>query len=250
MSTMYGGNLVGRDVRKVWREDNVVKLLQFTDGNGAIIVDYLRSLREVQSVAARKVLPPEEVREKVISDYRAALKSVVEAKVICETPKCRIIAEEFPRYWAKGKSLYFANTQAHEATHSKFRQSEEAHGTRVKVNAGTIKHQETLHTDSGLDTEEICPATPTGGRFSAGAVMSPAAKLPAAATSAEENLRLVLVRDIGIQCSCAESPSLSTPRHRRSRSAEQSSAGAGLARPSSLSGLAGPGGKFQSELLF
>ena len=82
------------DVRKVWREDNVVKLLQFTDGNGAIIVDYLRSLREVQSVAARKVLPPEEVREKVISDYRAALKSVVEAKVICETPKCRIITEE------------------------------------------------------------------------------------------------------------------------------------------------------------
>ena len=130
---MYGGNLVGRDVRKVWREDNVVKLLQFTDGNGAIIVDYLRSLREVQSVAARKVLPPEEVREKVISDYRAALKSVVEAKVICETPKCRIIAEEFPRYWAKGKSLYFANTQAHEATHSKFRQSEEAHGTRVNI---------------------------------------------------------------------------------------------------------------------
>ena len=116
-----------------------------------------------------------------------------------------------------------------------------------------LQHQETLHTDSGLDTEEICPATPTGGRFSAGAVMSPAAKLPAAATSAaaaEENLRLVLVRDIGIQCSCAESPSLSTPRHRRSRSAEQSGAGAGLARPSSLSGLAGPGGKFQSELLF
>ena len=113
MSTMYGGNLVGRDVRKVWREDNVVKLLQFTDGNGAIIVDYLRSLREVQSVAARKVLPPEEVREKVISDYRAALKSVVEAKVICETPKCRIITEEFPSNWAKGKSLYFANTQAH-----------------------------------------------------------------------------------------------------------------------------------------
>ena len=108
---MYGGNLVGRDVRKVWREDNVVKLLQFTDGNGAIIVDYLRSLREVQSVAARKVLPPEEVREKVISDYRAALKSVVEAKVICETPKCRIIAEEFLRNWAKGKSLYFANTR-------------------------------------------------------------------------------------------------------------------------------------------
>ena len=67
---MYGGNLVGRDVRKVWREDNVVKLLQFTDGNGAIIVDYLRSLREVQSVAARKVLQPEEVREKVISDSR------------------------------------------------------------------------------------------------------------------------------------------------------------------------------------
>ena len=122
---MFGGNLVGRDVRKVWREDNVVKLLQFTDGNGAIIVDYLRSLREVQSVAARKVLPPEEVREKVISDYRAALKSVVEAKVICETPKCRIIAEDFPRNWVKGKSLYFANNQ--------FRQSEELHGTRVNI---------------------------------------------------------------------------------------------------------------------
>ena len=28
-----------------------------------------------------------------------------------------------------------------------------------------LQHQETLHTDSGLDTEEICPATPTGGRF-------------------------------------------------------------------------------------
>ena len=143
-STMYGGNLTGKDVRKVWKEENVVKLLEFPDGNGAIVVDFLRSLREVHNVAARKVLPSEQVRVKVITDFRAALKAVVEAKIIAETPKCHIIAEEFLRYWATGMSLAPANTQGHEATHSRFRQSEEAHGTRVRVNTGTEKHMETL----------------------------------------------------------------------------------------------------------
>ena len=92
-----------------------------------------------------------------------------------------------------------------------------------------LVHQETLHTDSGLDTEEICPATPTGGRFSAG-------------TGTEsDNLRLVLVRDIGIQCS-AESPNLNL--HRRSKSAE---VGDHLESSPSLTRCKG---KFQSELLF
>ena len=95
--------------------------------------------------------------------------------------------------------------------------------------ANRLVHQETMHTDSGLDTEEICPATPTGGRFSAG-------------TGTEsDNLRLVLVRDIGIQCS-AESPNLNL--HRRSKSAE---VGDHLESSPSLTRCKG---KFQSELLF
>ena len=92
-----------------------------------------------------------------------------------------------------------------------------------------LVHQETLHTDSGLDTEEICPATPTGGRFSAGTVTE------------SDNLRMVLVRDIGIQCS-AESPNLNL--HRRSKSAE---VGDHLETSPSLTRCKG---KFQSELLF
>ena len=108
-----------------------------------------------------------------------------------------------------------------------------------------LVHQETLHTDSGLDTEEICPATPTGGRFSGGSLLaSPANKRTDTATATEgDNLRLVLVRDIGIQCS-AESPQLSLTR--RSKSAE---VGDHLEKQ----GAASPGlcaGKFQSELLF
>ena len=38
---------------------------------------------------------------------------------------------------ATGKSLYYALTEQHEATHAMFKQSELAHGTRVKVNRGT-----------------------------------------------------------------------------------------------------------------
>ena len=113
-----------------------------------------------------------------------------------------------------------------------------------------LQHQETMHTDSGLDTEEICPATPTGGRFSGPA--SPASKLPEpvacvaglAGAGTQDSLRMVLVRDIGIQC-CAESPSLGMGR--RSKSAEHSGAGReGQERPTSVCAA----GKFQSELLF
>ena len=100
-----------------------------------------------------------------------------------------------------------------------------------------LVHQETMHTDSGLDTEEICPATPTGGRFSADA-LSPVSPFNKRSGADEENLRMVLVRDIGIQC-CAESPNLNS--HRRSQSGENSEH---PERPSSLSG------KFPSELLF
>ena len=100
-----------------------------------------------------------------------------------------------------------------------------------------LVHQETMHTDSGLDTEEICPATPTGGRFSADA-LSPVSPFNKRSGPDEENLRMVLVRDIEIQC-CAESPNLNS--HRRSQSGENSEH---PERPSSLSG------KFPSELLF
>ena len=110
-----------------------------------------------------------------------------------------------------------------------------------------LQHQETMHTDSGLDTEEICPATPTGGRFSG--ALSPGRGSPciikkpeSSADGKDENLRMVLVRDIGIQC-CAESPNLNL--HRRSKSAEN--AVERLERPTSLCASAG---KFQSELLF
>ena len=113
-----------------------------------------------------------------------------------------------------------------------------------------LVQQETLHTDSGLDTEEICPATPTGGRFSAGSLLSSPSnkRTTATATATEsENLRLVLVRDIGIQCT-AESPNLNLTR--RSKSAEvgeQLERQPALQAPSSASLCAG---KFQSELLF
>ena len=123
-----------------------------------------------------------------------------------------------------------------------------------------LQHQETMHTDSGLDTEDICPATPTGGRFSAtptGGALSPVSpgfrKISEPgpdATATDDNLRMVLVRDIGIQC-CAESPNLNlhrrsgTTTHRRSKSAEENAVEQKAERPNSLCA-----GKFQSELLF
>eukprot|EP00090_Calanus_glacialis_P038643 TRINITY_DN67371_c0_g1_i1.p1 TRINITY_DN67371_c0_g1~~TRINITY_DN67371_c0_g1_i1.p1 ORF type:complete len:950 (+),score=100.15 TRINITY_DN67371_c0_g1_i1:2-2851(+) len=103
-----------------------------------------------------------------------------------------------------------------------------------------LVHQETMHTDSGLDTEEICPATPTGGRFSADA-LSPVSPFNKRSGPEDENLRMVLVRDIGIQC-CAESPKLNS--HRRSQSGENAERLEHPERPNSLSG------KFPSELLF
>ena len=109
-----------------------------------------------------------------------------------------------------------------------------------------LVQQETLHTDSGLDTEEICPATPTGGRFSAGShLSSPSNKRTTTATATEsDNLRLVLVRDIGIQCT-AESPNLNLTR--RSKSAE---VGEHLERQKAATSASLCSGKFQSELLF
>ncbi len=142
-ATMYGGNLVGKDVDKVWKEENLILLLPFP--NGDKIVAFLRAIRELYSVAVRKVLPPEAVRKQVIDNYRATLKVVVEARIITETPKARILAVEVPRYWEiTGKSLYYALTEQHEATHAMLKQSEIAHGTRVKINRGTAKHIETL----------------------------------------------------------------------------------------------------------
>ena len=96
-----------------------------------------------------------------------------------------------------------------------------------------IAHQETMHTDSGLDTEDICPASPTNSRFSADIppLDSPSPKgggfddarrafdeRRTVTGFEDESLRLVLVRDIGIQC-CAESPNLNL--HRRHRSADE-----------------------------
>ena len=128
-ATMYGGHLVGKDVDKVWKEESLVLLLPFP--NGDKIVAFLRAIRELYSVAVRKILPPEAVRKQVIDNYRATLRDVVEARIVTETPKARILAMEVPRYWEiTGKSLYYALTEQHEATHAMFKQSELAHGTR------------------------------------------------------------------------------------------------------------------------
>ena len=96
-------------------------------------------------MAVRKILPPEAVRKQVIDNYRATLRDVVEARIVMETPKARILAKEVPHYWEMtGNSLYYALTEQHEANHAMFKQSELAHGTRVKVNRGTAKHIDTL----------------------------------------------------------------------------------------------------------
>ena len=141
--SMYGGHLLGPDVDKVWAEENVVRLLPFP--NGDIIVAFLRALRELYSVAVRKILPPPEVRQQVVYSFRAALRAVVVARIITETPKCRVLAMEVPRYWEiTGRSLYFALTEQHESTHAQLKLNEIAHGTRIKINRGTPKHLETL----------------------------------------------------------------------------------------------------------
>ena len=87
---------------------------------------------------------------------------------------------------------------------------------------------------------------PDPPQLSAGSLLSsPSNKRTAAATATEsENLRLVLVRDIGIQCS-AESPNLNLTR--RSKSAE---VGDHLERQEAASSTSLCAGKFQSELLF
>ena len=141
---MYGGHLLGPDVDKVWKEENLVRLLNFPV-NGNIIVAFLRALRELYSVAVRKILPPPEVRQEVVDNFRAALRAVVVARIITETPKCRVLAMEVPRYWEiTGKSLYYALTEQHESTHAMLKLNEIAHGTRIKINRGTPKHVETL----------------------------------------------------------------------------------------------------------
>ena len=131
---------------------------------------------------------------------------------------------------------------------------EDVRGLEAGQGPRQLQHQETMHTDSGLDTEEICPATPTGGRFMSPASPAMASKLPqdaqggqGAAMGTQDNLRMVLVRDIGIQC-CAESPNLSLGRRSKSAENDKSTTREGPeGRPTSLCSVAG---KFQSELLF
>ena len=123
-------------------EDMDKEVLLFPFPNGDKIVAFLRAVRKLYSVAVRKILPPEAVRKQVIDNYRATLRDVVEARIVMETPKARILAKEVPHYWEMtGNSLYYALTEQHEAM---FKQSELAHGTRVKVNRGTEKHINTL----------------------------------------------------------------------------------------------------------
>ena len=109
-------------------------------------------------------------------------------------------------------------------------------GSYHPPSASRLVHQETMHTDSGLDTtEDICPASPTNSRYNSSfrseSPMPPTSGKRALMGSShlaagedveeeeEQQLRLVLVRDIGIQCCAAESPNLSGNR-RRQRSAE------------------------------
>merc|ERR550532_1855109 len=116
-----------------------------------------------------------------------------------------------------------------------------------------LVHQETMHTDSGLDTEEICPATPYGGRYSAEDMLasseSPQCNKKGSRHLEEEGaLRMVLVRDIGIQC-CAESPQLST----RGRKGSRASAGSGHTPPPTTTTSGSPASSqqnFTTELLF
>ena len=111
-------------------------------------------------------------------------------------------------------------------------------------------HQETMHTDSGLDTEEICPASPTASRFSADAVLNPPDSPPRKPLLDDDSLRLVLVRDIGIQCS-SESPNLNL--HRRHNKAVVTVEREKVARGDSLSEgdrRDSLSGKFQEEILF
>ena len=105
-----------------------------------------------------------------------------------------------------------------------------------------VPRQDTLHTDSGLDTEEIVPASPPRppeqlvGRpdcpTSAQADEQRKNYQPAAATAAAsaipallgaagdedviiDGVRMVLVRDIGVQV-CGDSPLLNSTREERS----------------------------------
>ena len=124
--------------------------------------------------------------------------------------------------------------------------------------ANRLVHQETMHTDSGLDTEEICPASPYGGRYSADDMLLASSESPQCTKGSrhleeEGALRMVLVRDIGIQC-CAESPQLST----RGRKGSRASAGSSHTPPRTASGSPATGGatsskdrqNFTTELLF
>ncbi len=94
-----------------------------------------------------------------------------------------------------------------------------------------------MHTDSGLDTEDICPASPTNSRLSitespgggagnhkhahgggGGSDANTSSGGGGGSFVEEENLRLVLVRDIGIQC-CTDSPA--TVRRRNTTTMQQ-----------------------------
>ena len=94
------------------------------------------------------------------------------------------------------------------------------------VGRATLAHQETLHTDSGLDTEDIVPASPpnTFMNFSElSADPTPKSKklanippdLDDQLLIDPSGLKMVLVRDIGVQV-CGDSPNLNMSSSRRS----------------------------------
>ena len=102
---------------------------------------FLRAVRELYSVAVRKILPPEAVRKQVIDNYRATLREVVEARIVTETPKARILAMEVPRYWEiTGNSLYYALTEQHEITVKRLQQQIAELTAKAEAKEAEIAH--------------------------------------------------------------------------------------------------------------
>lgn len=101
-------------------------------------------------------------------------------------------------------------------------------GAMVSFSSGhNLARQETLHTDSSLDTEEIVPASPS----SMPNLTTSTTTVKKAPDDTPMTMRMVLVRDIGVQV-CGDSPNLNMTRkyheinpstclgRRRSKSAE------------------------------
>ena len=140
--TQIGGNFTGVELKMLLKEKSLADLADIIP-NGAVVTQYLRSLRELHKMVVKKQYT--ENHQDYIDTFAERFKEVRELKLVSFTVKCHIILHHFGPYMSQMKmSLYTADTSPQESTHSAFYLCQRAHALLTAHDLGSPTHQSRL----------------------------------------------------------------------------------------------------------